>query len=241
MTIPIITRRSLLMGATGVSGPTVVIDTFRAFTTAAYFFDRGVDHIMLTETLDEARHRARATPRAILCGEDGGLRPDDFDIGNSPVEVAAYPDLSDRPVIMRTSGGTRVVVRSLRSGADPVYAASLVVARATAHAVRRFSHITLVASGLGGISIADEDEETGGLLSDRILELADDPYRIDRIRRGEGAKRLASTAWIDPADLERCLDTDRFDFALRAVITDGIPSLRAEPARESATPRKYDP
>ena len=137
VTIPIITRRSLLVGATPVSGPTVVIDTFRAFTTAAYLFDRGVDPIVLTETLDEARHRARAIPRAILCGEDGGRRPGDFDLGNSPVEVAAYPDLSGHPIVMRTSGGTRAVVQSLRSGADPVYAASLVVARATTQVVCR--------------------------------------------------------------------------------------------------------
>ena len=43
-----------------MSGPTVVIDTFRAFSTAAYLVDSGVDHIVLAETLDEARTRARA-------------------------------------------------------------------------------------------------------------------------------------------------------------------------------------
>jgi len=101
---PIITRRSLLAGATGVSGPTVVIDTLRAFTTAAHLLDRGVAHIVLTGTLDEARNRARATPRTLLCGEDGGRRPDDFDLDNSPIESGVYPDLAGRIVVMRTSG-----------------------------------------------------------------------------------------------------------------------------------------
>ena len=227
VTAPVIIRRSLLAGADGVSGWTIVIDTFRAFSTAAYLIDRGVDHIVLTETLDEARRQSQAIANSILCGEDRGRRPDDFDVGNSPVEVDAFPDLAGRIVVMRTSGGTRTIVRSLRSGADPVYAASLVVAGATADAVRRSPRVTIIASGLGGDSIADEDEETGDLISDRILGLTDDPHRIRRIRKGKGATRLRSTPWIDPADLARCLDVDRFSFALLAGINDGVPTLRA--------------
>ncbi|MGB9357860.1 MAG: 2-phosphosulfolactate phosphatase [Acidimicrobiia bacterium] len=226
---PIIIRRSLLTGATGVSGPTIVIDTFRAFSTAAYLFDRGVHQIVLAATLDEARELARSIPRAVLCGEDEGRRPDDFDLGNSPLEVGAHPDLNGAIVVMRTSAGTRGVVAALHSGADPVYAASLVVAAATVTAVRHFRRITIIASGLGGTSIADEDEETADLISNRILHQLDDPLRIDRIRSGAGARRLESTPWIDPADLRHCLDTDRFDFALRAVMCDGIPTLRSEP------------
>ena len=234
MTAPDIIRRSLLDGARHVSGPTIVIDTFRAFATAAYLFDRGVDRVVLSETLDEARDRARAIPGAILCGEEEGRRPTDFDLGNSPVEVEAHPDLDGRTVVMRTSAGTRGVVAALRSGADPVYAASLVVAGATARAVRRYERVTIIAAGLGGVSIADEDEETSGLISGRILGLDDDPMRIDRISAGEGAQRLRSTPWIDPADFARCVDVDRFGFALHAVTIDGIPSLRLAHVPESA-------
>ena len=210
-----------------MSGPTVVIDTFRAFSTAAYLFDRGVDHIVLTETLDEARTRALTIPDPILCGEDGGRMPDDFDLGNSPVEVGAFPDLAGRTVIMRTSAGTRTLVRALRSGADPVYAASLVVAASTAAAVRRSPRVTIIASGLGGVSIADEDEETAGLISDRILGRADDPMRTSRIQGGGGATRLRSTPSIDPEDLARCLDVDRFPFALRVRLNEGVVTVRA--------------
>ena len=216
-----------------MSGPTVVIDTFRAFSTAAYLVDRGVDHIVLAETLDEARTRALTTPDSILCGEDGGRRPNDFDLGNSPAEVGAFPDLAGRTVIMRTSAGTRTLVRALRSGADPVYAASLVVAASTAAAVRTLPRVTIIASGLGGVSIADEDEETADLISDRILSRADDPLRTNRIRGGGGATRLRSTPWIDPEDLARCLDIDRFSFALRARLNEGVVTVRATHSRGS--------
>ena len=210
-----------------MSGTTVVIDTFRAFSTAAYLFGRGVDHIVLAETLDEARTRARTIPDSILCGEDGGRKPDDFDLGNSPVEVGAFPDLAGRTVIMRTSAGARTLVRALRSGADPLYAASLVVAASTAAAVRPSPRVTIIAAGLGGVSIADEDEETAGLISDRILGRADDPMRISRIQGGGGATRLRSTLWVDPEDLARCLDVDRFPFALRARLNEGVVTVRA--------------
>lgn len=234
MAAPIIIRRSLLAGAAGVSGPTIVIDTFRAFSTAAYLFDRGVDHIVLTETLDEARTRARKIPGSVLCGEDGGRRPDDFDLGNSPIEVLASPDLAGRAVAMRTSGGTRTLVRALRIGGDPVFAASLVVAGATASAVRRSPQITIIAAGLAGVSIADEDEETADLISDRLLGRPDDPGRVNRLRDGEGSARLRSTSWIDPEDLALCLEIDRFSFALRAGLEKGIPTLRTADSTDSA-------
>jgi len=233
VTPPIIIHRSLADGAAGVSGSTVVVDTFRAFSTAAYLVDRGVDHIVLAETLDEARTRAQKIADAILCGEDGGRRPADFELGNSPVEVGAFPDLAGCTVVMRTTAGTRTVLRALQSGADPVFAASLVVAGATASAVRRSPRVTIIASGLGGASIADEDEETADLIADRILGRTDDPHRINCVRSGEGATRLRSTPWIDPEDLERCLEIDRFSFALRAGLEDGIGTLRAVRGPES--------
>ena len=228
MATPKITRRSLLTGTHDVSGPIIVIDTFRAFTTAAFLLDRGVDRIVLVETLNEARDRSRSTPDSILCGEEEGRRPDDFDLGNSPVETERHPDPADRVVVMRTSSGTRSVVSALRSGADPVYAASLVVAGATASAVRDRTHVTIVASGLSGVTIADEDEETAGLIEDRLLRQLDDPYRIDRIRSGTGAERLSTTPWIDPSDLDRCLEVDRFNFAMQVELEKGVAVLRRE-------------
>ena len=228
MAAPRITRRSLLAGIHGISGPTIVIDTFRAFTTAAFLLGRGVDRIVLTETLDEARDRSLSIPGSILCGEKGGRRPDDFDLGNSPVEVERYRDPEGRIVVMRTSAGTRGVVRALESEATPVYAASLVVAGATTAAVRRRTEIVIIASGLSGITVADEDEETAGLIASRLQEHPNDPERLHRIRSGAGAQRLATTAWIDPEDLDRCLEVDRFDFAMRARLEDGVVVLRRE-------------
>ncbi len=225
---PEIIRRSLLAGTLGISGPTVVIDTFRAFSTTAYLLGRGAAHIVLTDTLDEARARARSIPHSILCGEDDGQRPEDFNLGNSPIEVERSPDLDGCVVVMRTSAGSRGVVKALRSGADPVYAASLVVAGATVAAVLCEPRVTIVASGLSGITPADEDEETADLIARRLHRRSDDSERLNRIRTGAGAQRLRTTPWIDPGDLDRCLAVDRFDFAMRARLENGLAVLRRE-------------
>ncbi|MEN8234511.1 MAG: 2-phosphosulfolactate phosphatase [Actinomycetota bacterium] len=225
---PEIDRRSLLAGARGITGPAIVIDTFRAFTTAAYLFDRGADHIVLAETLDEARSRSATLPESLLCGEENGRKPHDFDIGNSPTEAAALSDLAERVIVMRTSAGTRAVVTALLGGARPVYAASLVVAGATAAAVEDEQRAAIVAAGLSGESLADEDEETASLIADRLRREHDDPNRLTRIRSGVGAERLRSTPWIDSNDLDLCLDVDRFSFAMRARLEDGVPVLRTE-------------
>ncbi len=113
-----------------MSRPTVavVIDVFRAFTTAAVAFDRGAEQILCVKELEAARSIAAATPNSLLLGEDGGLRPAGFEIGNSPAALVDL-DLSERATILRTSNGTLGLVES---GAEHLLAASAVNATATA-------------------------------------------------------------------------------------------------------------
>ena len=206
-----------------------MIDTFRAFSTAAYLVDRGVDHIVLTETLDEARARARSIPGSILCGEVEGRRPEDFDLGNSPGEVQARDELSGRTVVLRTSAGTRCLLAAFEHGARPVFAASLVVASATAQALATADEITIVASGRGGTEPADEDEATADLIADLAAGAdATDARRtdvVDRIRTGPGARQLEAAEWAHPDDIALCLRVDAFPFAMGASRSGGAVEL----------------
>ena len=45
---------SLVRDAREAEGTVIIIDVFRAFTTAAIAFDRGADHIVLVAEIDEA-------------------------------------------------------------------------------------------------------------------------------------------------------------------------------------------
>lgn len=86
----------------------VAIDVLRASTTAisAVAADR---RCIPVSSLKGARERASELERPLLAGELGGLRPDGFDLQNSPVEVTAHPDPS-RPLILLSTSGTPLMM-----------------------------------------------------------------------------------------------------------------------------------
>ena len=116
----------------GVDGAVVVVDVIRAFTTAAYAFGAGAAEIYLVAGVEDALSFKAAHPGTIALGEDRGLRPEGFDLPNSPAMVSRA-DLSGRTLVQRTSAGTRGVVAAV--SADRLWAASLACASATARGV----------------------------------------------------------------------------------------------------------
>ena len=71
----------------GVGGAVVVVDVIRAFTTAAYAFASGAAEIYLFASVDEALAFKAEHPGSLAMGEERGLRPDGFDLPNSPAMV----------------------------------------------------------------------------------------------------------------------------------------------------------
>ncbi len=217
----------------GVDGAVVAIDVIRAFTTAAYAFGSGAKEIFLVGTVDEALGFKAANPGSLALGEDRGLRPDGFDLPNSPAMVRDA-DLEGCTLVQRTSAGTQGVVRAV--GATRLWAASLVVASATARAVND--------AGLGEptylITGRFEDHPDGGVDDVLTADL------IERARTGrpleahataiallateEAAKTLAlGSDHCDPADIELAATVDAFDFAMEVERTDR--GLRLVPRR----------
>jgi 2-phosphosulfolactate phosphatase len=132
----------------------IVFDVLRATTTMAAALHAGARRIVPFDSLESASSAARAFdgPR-VLAGERNVLRPDGFDAGNSPPEVAALAP--GRTVFMSTTNGTRAIVASA-SAAD-VLVAALVNASAAARVAASLGRdLTLVCSGTHG-AIATED------------------------------------------------------------------------------------
>ena len=100
-----ITIGSLLTGAREARGTAVIIDVFRAFTTAAVAFSRGADRIVLVAEVDEALELRRRGVGDMCMGEVGGMRPEGFDFGNSPFELS-HADVQGKTLIQSTRAGT---------------------------------------------------------------------------------------------------------------------------------------
>lgn len=202
----------------GVDGAVVVVDVIRAFTTAAYAFAAGAAEIYLVATVEEALEFKAANPGALAMGEDHGLRPIGFDFPNSPAMVRDA-DLAGRTLVQRTSAGTQGVVRS--TDATRLWAASLVVASATARAV--------TAADLGApayvITGRFEDHPDGGVddvLTADLIERArtgrplEARSTADALRVTEEARKTLALGaeHTDPRDIELAAAVDTFDFAM---------------------------
>ena len=118
--------------------------------------------------LDEALAlRAQGVGRFAM-GERGSRRPEGFDFGNSPVEIAGR-DFSGETLIQTTSNGTRGILAADR--ASVVYAGGFLTADATATAIRAASPRDVALVPMGGSQRADEDEVCALYLRARLRGL----------------------------------------------------------------------
>jgi len=147
----------------------VLVDLLRATTTIATLFAGGLDGLVAVDALATARERA-AADSALLIGEVGGLPPEGFDAGNSPVEVRDL-ELAGRRAVLFTTNGTRALCSLAPLGA--VYAGSLANLSAVCTAVSRFDRVAVVCAGeAGGRRFAQEDFAAAGTMVRSLLRLS---------------------------------------------------------------------
>jgi len=208
---------SLIDGARGARGMVVIVDVFRAFTTAAVALARGASRIVIVpEPADALRLRDEGAGQ-VCVGEVNGIRPEGFDFGNSPHEMSCA-DLKDKVVIQSTRAGTVGVAAATQ--ATTVYVCSFVVARATAEAIRRDgpAEVTIVAMGWNASVRTDEDELCALYLRNLLQGRQPD---VDALRKlvlagGEVAKfQDPAQPHFHPEDCELALEIDKYDFAIR--------------------------
>jgi 2-phosphosulfolactate phosphatase len=206
-----------IAGAQEARGVVVVIDVLRSFTVSAYALAGGARECRLVKTIAEARALAAETERALISAEEEALPVEGIPISNSPTQIRRL-ELTDRVLIQRSTAGTQVAA-AVRS--DVIFAASLVVARATVQAclLRKPEVLTLVAS-------ADHPEDHAcahymeAIATGRRADL---DRLLEPLRRSERYQRLRSGAWpgFPPTDLDLSLQADVFDFAMPVTRADG--------------------
>ncbi|HOG45979.1 MAG TPA: 2-phosphosulfolactate phosphatase [Anaerolineae bacterium] len=222
---------SLLAGAERAEGTVVVIDVFRAFTTAAVALARGASSIILAHGPEEALLMRQVGIGDLCMGEAGGRRPPGFDLGNSPYELS-QADVQGKTLLQSTGAGVAGVIAAGR--AQALYAASLVTAQATVAALLRDDPplVTLVAMGAGGKWRADEDEQCALYLRNLLRDSQPDRECVRRlILAGAEAAKFGDPEQphFHPLDREIALDIDRCDFAVTVGHEDGLLVARRAP------------
>ena len=208
---------SLIEGARAATGHVVIVDVFRAFTTAAFCVAAGAREIVLVADHEQALAMKHRDPALFLTGEIAGRPIPGFDVGNSPSAIERL-DLEGRRVVQRTSSGTQGVVAAER--AREILLGSFVIAGATLRHLRRHaSEVSLVAMGQNALEDADEDTACARYLEAGLLDRPMPPPQVTLLadRAAEGWPD-----WFPRRDAELALEVDRFDFALLVSRENGL-------------------
>jgi len=207
----------LTKGAKKAKGLTVVIDVFRAFSTACYVFAAGAEKIIPVEHVEEAFELKKAMPDLVMLGERFERKVPGFDFGNSPTHIMNQ-NFKGKTIVMTTSSGTKGIANA--SLADEIVTGSFVNAGAIIRYIQQKDPlvVSLVCMGYEGRYPTQEDTFLAEYVRDKLQGTEPDFDQMkEMLAIGDGARLLdpANHEWSPSTDFELCLDPNRFDFVLK--------------------------
>lgn len=218
----------LLEGAQKASGLTVIIDVFRAFSTACYAFGNGIERIYPVGDLEHAYKMKVQNPEYILVGERFEQKPEGFDFGNSPSQLL-QSDLRGKTMVHTTSSGTQGIANA--TGASEILTGSFVNAGAIVKYIQQQNpeKVSLVCMGYSCQYPTDEDTLLAVYIKNELEGTPNDfQAMVEQIRTGDGARFFApeKQEWAPAADFDLCLSLDRFNFILKVEQENGLNYLK---------------
>jgi 2-phosphosulfolactate phosphatase len=208
---------NLIDGAKQARGLVVIIDVFRAFSTACYAFGNGAKKIIPVGDIDIAHRLKKENSHFLLIGERGGQKPEGFDYGNSPTQIENV-DFTDKIIIQTTSAGTQGIANA--TNADEIITGSFVNAQAIINYIKKQNpkEVSLVAMGSAGVHIADEDVLCAEFIKNALENKPNDFPKIVKHLRGyiSAHKFFDPTIdWAPERDFDLCLSLNKFNFVLK--------------------------
>jgi 2-phosphosulfolactate phosphatase len=204
-------------GAKQARGIAVIIDVFRAFSTACYAFDSGASRVIATSEIDKAYVLKKLYHNPVLAGERDEKKIEGFDMGNSPTEIIRN-DLHGKTLILTTTAGTNGLINAIN--ADIVITGSIVNAGAVTRYIKSLNpeHVSLVAMGYRATNSADEDILCAEIIKSGLENIeVNYEERISMLKEGSGKRFFdpGNLNFSPPTDYFLCTMLNRFDFILR--------------------------
>lgn len=147
----------------------VVVDALRATTTIAVLFGRGLRDLVVADDIELARELAARDGR-LLFGEVGGVPPEGFHGGNSPVEADEL-EVEGRGAVLFTTNGTRALC-GLASGGEVVTGALTNLGAVADYLATRERGVVVCAGEAQGQRFAQEDFAVAGVILQAALRRA---------------------------------------------------------------------
>ena len=207
----------LLEGAKEARGLTIIIDVFRAFSTACYAFDLGASKIIPVGDIFLARQLKNQNREFVLMGERNEQKPPGFDFGNSPSQLKREKTEA-KTIVHTTSSGTQGIVNAKL--ADEIITGSFVNAGAIVRYIQQKQpeNVSLVCMGYACEYPTDEDTLCAEYIKNELEGIPNDFKKmVEIIRDGSGARFFdpEKQEWSPQDDFFLCLDLNRFNFVLK--------------------------
>ncbi|MGQ9856437.1 MAG: 2-phosphosulfolactate phosphatase [Fervidobacterium sp.] len=145
----------------------IVIDVLRATSTIVTALSNGARFVIPVEKVEEAVDIKMVQPDLILSGERNGIKPQGFELGNSPLEYSKQV-VNGKGIVLTTSNGTKAIQKAKKI-AENVYIAaflniSYVVEQLSAH-----ENIAIICAG-NESEVSYEDTQLAGFIISKLLE-----------------------------------------------------------------------
>jgi len=171
-----------------------IIDVLRCSSTIITALANGAFEIIPTPTIRQAKQMKQRNPNYALAGERKGLKPEGFDLGNSPSEFTRKK-IRGRSIILTTTDGTKAFELAKKS-ARPVLVGGFLNATAVGKklyelAYRNNCGISLIACGKKGKPSIEDFMCTGRILEMMPVEelaLSDSALAASVASKGAGEK-----------------------------------------------------
>ncbi len=207
----------LLNGARKAKGLTVIIDVFRAFSTACYAYEYGASQIIPVGDINSAYRIKEQNPGYLLLGERNEQKPAGFDFGNSPTQLIKEK-INSKTIIHTTSASTQGI--SNATNADEIITGSFVNAGAIVNYIKQKQpeQVSLVCMGYACEHPSEEDTFCAEYIQNE-LKGTPNHFRktVERLRNGSGSRFFAKEKqdWAPQTDFDLCLQLNRFNFVLK--------------------------
>ena len=194
----------------------VAIDVIRASTTVVTAAASGRRCFPVT-SVEEAMQKRAEFPDCLLAGEVAGIKPEGFDLNNSPANLARRSELH-RPLVLLSSSGTKLMVESCACQA--AYVACLRNYKAVAaHIGRRHERIALLGASTQG-EFREEDQLCCAWIADELARFGHQPENqrtLNLIEQWRRAAVRACASGNSAAYLRRSGQLDDLNFILAHV------------------------
>lgn len=211
----------LSVGARKAKGTAVIIDVFRAFTTACVAMNNNAQTIIPVADIDLAYSLKKNNPQYILMGERNEKILEGFDFGNSPAQIEKV-DFSGKTIIHTTSAGTQGISNAVN--ADEILTGSLSNASAIAKYIKSKNpqFVSLVCMGKANLHPIEEDTYCAEYIKSLLTETEYPIFKkINLLRNMEGKRFFnpENQKNCPQRDFEICTDLNKFNFVLKAYKT----------------------